>query len=456
MDSASSIWACPVPVGITPGDIAVSDPGLGDVSTLATAFVKHGSSGAPSEIDLVVFDEGGTTQYSDTFSAPELSTGYPVPLCRYPAVEVTYSRRQGGDRGLLAVEVIWSQLTNPLAPHWDLYYHRIYFHVTDPEGIWWEDFVLESQIVRIQSTASGFDEFQPDLCVHAESGDLYAVFNRRDPTDPALDKIYAVRHPYRGDVVKWSPYWETPYKICGDDARPRSAPKVDAGPIELDEGITLPRVAATWSELYDEHTWQVWYNDWDPVYPGTPSLTAEPVTQNAPGRVNALPQIDITPDSSLIHQAVLAWFYCRWDYASEQYVDFAVRMTATPDLDDFTAIPETSICPDVACYQMSDPDEHWFGLSYYVPAGEDPWPVRTHRFTFSVDWETESVSIESMLSTDVPDSNGRWNLDNPFTGSTLNLREPMSPLEQSSFAVGWVDKEDGDEFMAYLSRGTIL
>ncbi len=457
MDSASSIWAHPVPDGITPGDIAVSDPGLGDVSTLATAFVKHGSSGAPSEIDLIVFDEGGEfPRYLDTFSAPELMTGYHDPLCRYPAVEVTYSRNEGVNAGILVVEVIWSQLTNLEAPHWDLYYHQVSFRVF-ADGIWWF-LPMESPIVQIESTASGFDEFQPDLSVHAESGDLYAVFNRRDPTDPTLDKIYAVRHPDWGQVMKWSPLWAMPYKICGSDARPRSAPKVDAGPVELDEGIPVPRVAATWSELYDEHTWQVWYNDWDPGNPGTPSQTAEPVTQYAMYRVNALPQIDITPDSSGIHQAVIAWFHCRWVLTPEpaHYDEFAVWMTATPDIDDFTAIPETSICPDVACYQMSDPDEHWFGLSYYLPAGEEPWLVRAHRFTFSVDWETESVTITPVFSTDVLGSNGRWNLDNPFTGSTLNLRIPDDDdLESSNFGIGWVDKEDGDEFMAYLSAGTI-
>jgi len=452
MDSASSTWVYPVLNGITPGDIAVSDPGLNGAPTLATAFVRHTSSGAPSEISIIVLDEDGDWRYWDTFSAPEPSTGFETPLCRYPAVEVTYSHEEG-EPPYLNIEVIWAQLTKPEAPHWDLYYHQIYFRVSPPNGILWST-AWESPIVRIEPTVTDLDEFQPDLCVNAMSGDMYAVFNRRDPDDPTQDTVYAVRHPKIGH---WSPIWGIPYQVSGSDERAKSAPKVDAGLIQLDQFSLRPRVAATWSELYDLYTWQVWYNSWDPWNPGNPSLTAQPVTQNTPGRINALPQIDITPDSSLIHQAVIAWFHCRWVLYPEppHYDEFAVWMTATPDLDGSTVIPGTSICPDVACYQMSDPDEHWFGLSYYVPAGEDPWPVRTHRFTFSVDWETESVSITPVFSTDVPDSNGRWNLDNPFTGSTLTLRRPLPAVEESGFAVGWVDKEDGEQFMGYLSQGNI-
>jgi hypothetical protein len=455
LDSATSMWTTPTPTGTLPGDIAVSDDGLG-IDIKATAFVKHNYADMPSEIDLRIIDAGGSECFSRTFSAPFIETGM-NPFCRYPAVEVTYSRADGENNGRLWVHVVWSQLRMPNNPNWELYYKCIYFRVLN-DGVHW-DVPCEYPVVAIRSTTTLLDEFQPDLALEPESGDLFIVYNLRDPNDVTHDMIMCARHPNTG---YFSPIWDPPYMVSGvtngSDTRPKSAPKLDVGLLQ-DAPWYLPelKIAAVWSELYDEYTWQVYYNEWDPYNPGNPTLTPVELSSYSTWRLNALPQVDITPNSSAIHQAIATWFFCSWD--GLHYGNFMIRIAATPYLDQVLQVSDVPcFCPDIACYQMNDPDEHWFGLSFYEPEGAHPWPVWVRRYNLALDWYNQTNTFSFMTENLVPDADAVWQYANPFTGSSLCLREPdMNDLALSWFGFCWIDYNGGgdESFKAYITRGYI-
>jgi len=455
LDSSTTTWIYPVPDGYIAGDVAVEDERLPHHSPLATAFVKHNSSTTPSEIAIVIIDDQGVPRYFNTISAPESITGYQQPLCRYPAVEVTYGRKPPPLQNSVTTEVVWTQLTNQQEPNWDLYYTQIEFRATSSYGVRW-DTPIEQPIVPIETANTPLDEFQPDLAAMNATGDLYVIYNRRNPSDWSFDTIYANRHAYSHD---WSPVWAAARQVSGvtggSNTRPKSAPKIDAGLLHIDQIASEYHVSAVWSELYDEYTWQVYYNTWDPLDPGVVIADyADTVTDYTPNRVNALPQIDISPDSSGLHQAVLTWFFCAWSGGS--YDNFNVRMAVTPFYHDYSQVSEgNTICPDVAVYQMTDPDEHWFGISYYKALEADPWPVWTRSYSFNVDWGLEYVNIEPKNDVEVPGSDARWMLENPFTGSALSLRYPLIPVEQSLFTISWIDKEGSNAFAACSSQGSI-
>jgi len=462
MDSASTMWAYCVPDGVSAGDLAVWDEGL-EVSPLVTAFVRHDNSASPSYIHLLMVDLNGPVLPDMEFAAPQALTGLAQPFARHPAVEVTYWRddEEEEEPGFLEVEIVWSQLTLGLQTnHWDLYYKYICYQVDALNGVHWQQ-PFAPPITRIGSATSIYDELQVDLCVHAPTGDMYAAFLRE--TSQGNDGIYLVSHPNAGFYYAT---WQTAYQVSSTTDTPKLGPRLDAGLISLTEPPDDPTasVMVVWAEDDPDDDWQIFSNRF--TIPGSPNSGAtQQITAQLENSNCFLPQIDITPECSAVHQAVMTWVGCY--EVDNEYVDPQVAITATPfESESIESIEggRWTHCPDVACYQMMVPNpgpdsEHWFGLSYYwSDEYENPWQVRTQSYSFGVDWDGEHVVFESQQSytLDEDENHGWWTMDNPFTGTTLCLRDPSyaevdgEPIDDV-FGLGWVD----EEYMCKLTEGTI-
>jgi len=460
MDSASTMWAYRVPNGGCPGNLAVWDEGL-EVSPLVTAFVRHDNYEAPSSIHLLMVDAAGVPVLPDmSFAAPPNVTGSFVTFARHPAVEVTYWRLQGAPVGFLEVQIVWSQLSGPPEnQHWDLYYEYMSCPV-DQYGVHWMQ-GFQAPITRIDSEPSGYDELQVDLCVHAPTGDLYAAF--LGETSEGNDAIYMVTQPNMGFYY---PMWQAASQVSSTTDTPKLGPRLDAGLISLTEppDEATPSVMVVWTENDPDDDWQIFSNRF--TIPGSPSSGAtQQITDQLENSNCFLPQIDITPECSGVHQAVLTWVVCY--EVDNEYVDPEVEITATPFASDSIETIEGgrwSHCPDVACYQMMVPNpgpdsEHWFGLSYYwSDEYENPWEVRTQSYSFGVDWDGEHVVFESKYSYWLDDEydHGWWTAANPFTGTTVCLRDPSyaevdgEPIDDV-FGLGWVD----EDYMCKVTEGSI-
>ena len=460
MDSASTMWAYLVPDGVSAGDLAVWDEGI-EVSPLVTAIVRHDNYESPSYIHLVMVDLNDDVVYGDAqFAAPQALTGMAQPFARHPAVEVTYRREDEANMGFIEVEIVWSQLTIGLQTnHWDLYYKYLCFGV-DETGVNWEG-PGEPSITRIQSASSVYDELQVDLCVHAPTGDMYAAFLRE--TGEGDDGIYLVSHPNAGFYYAT---WQTAYQVSSTTDTPKLGPRLDAGLISLTEppDSPTPSVMVVWAEDDPDDDWQIFCNRFD--IPGNPdSGDTEQITEQLENSNCFLAQIDIAPETSAVHQAVMTWVGCY--EVDNEYVDPQVAITATPfEIESIESIEggRWTHCPDVACYQMMVPNpgpdsEHWFGLSYYwSDEYENPWEVRTQSYSFGVDWDGEHVVFDSKYSypLDNEDNHGWWTAANPFTGTTICLRNPAYPEEEGEpyndlFGLGWVD----EDYMCKLTEGSI-
>ncbi len=456
LDSSSTRWVCPVPYGVMPGDIAVRDEGLGGIDTLCTAFVRHDSPQAPSQIYLAVIDSNGDEVYSANFSASSVK-----PRCRYPAVEVMYSREEGAMTAFIKVYVIWMEITEE--GDWDLYQKCFYFHVDMWHGVNWS-FAWQTPVTCIDATSTSDNEIHPDLCVLPASGDLFAVFNREYTATSGA--IFAIKQPW--SYFYYPSVWEDPYKVSDDLDLWKSAPKIDADFMHINTGSgqqEWPRamVAAVWAEEVSDDDWEVYYNQW--YHLSVPSPPIDSITHDGQYRANGLPQIDIVPMSSWVQdhaslQAVVTWMYGAWD--GQHYTSPRIRIGVTPELENFITLDdEFGVAPDVACYQLPDPEQErqWFGVSYYSSqSGEDPWRTRIRSFSFQIPWETWVVSIQNHYDDDVPFSQGQWSELTYFTGSTLCLRNPEVPgdIWKQMFGIGWVDERDPDnQYMTWLSQGNI-
>ena len=125
-------------------------------------------------------------------------------------------------------------------------------------------------------------------------------------------------------------------------------------------------VAVIWSENDPDDDWQIFFNRADNAFIFNPTLT-EQITFQAENLNCFLPQIDIAPESSGVHQAVVTWTTC-YEVAGE-YTEPGVMISSTPFLVDsqryITESVNTQIS-DVVCYEAElagpgSPDEHWFG-----------------------------------------------------------------------------------------------
>jgi len=468
LDSASTMWVTPTPSGIMPGDIAVEDEiNQGNpISPLVTAFVRHDNTQAASEIHLVLADLNSSLVLSDTFSAPQGLTGCPLTNCRHPVVEVTYSRPQEAMIGTIRVHVIWSQLTGTDPnEHWDLYYRYLQFPVYQGGPVWVPDW---DETVRLPFCVPARDEIQPDICVDAQGGDLFVIYNQHETVNPTVRFIMAARHDYSAMLIPSQ--WDSPYPVAPLNTDEKGASSIDAGILYHPNisPVREGRVAAVWTQrvldqMWGDMRWQVFYNNWSPSGVANPSSARRITVGGEFARVNCLPKVDITCESSDIHQAVLTWFDCF--QSGSEYSDFIVHMAATPfppppAIPLIYTIQESGYnrCPDLACYQMSGMSEHWFAVSYYHSATgseEQPWPVEVRSFSFYVDWQ-QMVAVISPEWQTSPDGNGLWSPGNPFTGSSLCLRDPSysdpggEPI-YDVFGLGWVD----EGYMAFLSQGVI-
>ncbi len=472
LDSASSMWVTPVPTGIIPGDIAVTDTLGGQViSPLATAFVRHESNENPSYIWLKVADITGAWRYEERFCAPPELTHLDVIRCSTPSVVVTYSRQDGQNNGLLYVHVVWSQLTRwtDMDSQWDVYYYRKYFRVTGA-GICWSP-SPPSEIVRVGTVPTQYDEIQPDVAVQANSGLFVLVYNYTEVLAQGGWDWGIIQYMY-GFPWENMTNWYGPWRLSDVDPQtqsdlPKAAPKVDTGAMNVDltPGSPLvPSAVAVWTECRPAETlaqtvWMVWYNRWVPVTPGDQLDNDQNITGDYAGRPKALPQVDIVPDSTgaashAVHQAIVSWMTC--SVFNEQYAfPFAVA-TVSPWFSPLEMFGDPyALVPNIASYQIADPNQtrQWFGMSYYLSdqdcnAGE----VQVRNYSYRVEWNTGATTFNSEGLAEGPYQDGFWSVETPFTGSTLCLRIPMNPqFEQSVFGLGWFDPE----LTANLSFGEI-
>jgi len=260
--------------------------------------------------------------------------------------------------------------------------------------------------------------------------------------------------------------WQAASQVSSTTDTPKLGPRLDAGLISLTEppDFPIPSVMTVWSENDPEDDWQIFGNRFNIGGVPNPGAT-EQITDQMETSNYFLPQIDITPESSGVHQAVMTWVGC---YRPEdEYIAPQVEISATPFASRSIVILEGgrwSHCPDVACYEFNVPTpssdtEHWFGLSYYWSDDfQNPWEVRTQSYSFGVDWDGELVVFAPQYSYPLPeeDNHGWWTMDNPFTGTTLCLRNPAYPEEEGEpyndrFGLGWVD----EEYMCKVTDGSI-
>jgi len=468
IDSSSTLWIPPLPTGGAADTIAVYDLNLNPdppVETLVTAFVRHTSPTAPSDIKLILLKRNGEAAMSPmTISAPPALTGNNERFCRHPSVEVTYSREAESDEGQLEVQVVWSQLTGSSGnQHWDLYYKYILFDV-DEEGVDWSN-PYEPSITKIYTTISLYDELQPDLCVDGATGDLYVVFNRDYGSSNC--EILVASHT---NVGYYTSTWQDANEVSATDDTPKIGPRIDAGPLDMaaePNPDTTLSVATVWCEPGEYSNWQIMYNRWDTDDDPEPNDTEQISMSIENGLHCYLPQIDIVPTDNIDNQAIITWTNANYD--DGEYYDQKVMITATPFME-ASGVPfqdwNYTRCSDVAGYEgvtdavVFPPPANLFGISYYHSDDEsDPgvdWSVEVRRYSYTLNWQSEIVSFSKDKELDVQGSTAYWSSDNPFTGSTLTLRIPaktnVSRISYSYFGLGWIN-DDG--CVAELTQGTI-
>jgi len=455
LDSASTTWVSTVPDDIWPGDIAVEDEDLGEgVDTLVTAVVTHTSTAPTSEIRMVLIDKDGNSAYDDTFSA---NTGTAQPFCRHPVVEVTYSRGENDTVGVARIHVVWSQFTDGglQDDHWDLYYRYLKYVVDDEDTeVDWDSPDTDTTVQLPFCTYD--DELEPDICVLATVNDLFVTY-LLDDGPQGYDYIKGARH--QQSYMEYPGTWSTSSTISGSSRYEKFAPRIDGGIFTYRHSAmhAVGGLAAVWNENVSTAgtEWQVFYNDCDPLsgWTGTPVQISPRYDPETP-YFNYLPQVDITPQSSGINEAVIAWSSA----CPTSTVVRDVMITATPYLNEAVQIitgEEIAVynqCPDVACYQMYDEDEHWFGLSTYGhDTANSAWDYYVYRFSLEVVYGEHGYATFSFEDKVDNPAEGQWNWQNPFTGPTLCLRWPVTPVVQTLFGLGWVD----EDYMIQLTEGDI-
>jgi len=490
IDSASSMWVLHEDVDKS-GDLALTDDFNGEVSTLATAFVKANRSVAATDgvIRLVVFDLNGTVpDFQTDIKADGVYYPSGMYFCRHPSVEVTYFREPGAPEGHLGIHVIWSQLTGMgLDVDWELFYQYYHF-IVDENGINWTPAGSFLPTTLLASSSPIDDDIEPDLSVDARNGSLLTVYVKTDEPDNTFYQIMAMQ----GVIQPATPAFWNPIEYPVPSGPPhleKGFPKIDVGLIDMT--FTPPFIerntaVAVWSE-WDENlgNFQVWYAEADPLNPG--SITSMQLTYSQNFTVgpyeyevwDVLPSVDIPAPSSRSSvnpnlQAVICysgmdvreWYGVRYVY------DTRVHCRITPDIvTDFLlkgdpghdANPDMieARVPEVACHQMNDllaPDQ-WFGVAMQATYGMSG-QGRTYLATWK--YHVDMTGVVQMNTSFLdewyyPFAYPYWSLDHPATGPTLCLREYVIPStpDNQIFGVGWINDIGNEPQEVMLGQGTI-
>ena len=460
LDSCSTTWVSTIHPDLV-GDLYVGDlteeedPEFDEyVDTRVTAFVRHTNTTAETEIEFIMIDADGDTVYTDTFSA---GAGPGDAFCRHPAVEVTYRWDDNEEEEILQVHIVWAEFTEGIIidDNWDLYYKTFSYTVDYDEEIDWDSPDWDPSIVKLPFCTQ-HDEIQPDIGMLPNTNDLYVIYVY-DPST-GYDRIKSARH--ESAEMDDPDDWDSTYEVSTSTRSVKWEPCIDGGLFTYQDSAMhiLGSVVAVWCEVIpaDYAQSQIFYRDWGSGVTSPSStviqLTFDGEMQN---ESSILPTLDITPRSSGVNEAVMGWSMAEWDQEEEEFINYAVKVTTTPFFTIY-GIPSNrySRCPDIACLQMDDADEHWFGISYYYTDDlEEDWEVWIRSISFRPNYESSYTEYEGKYVTYMSSSyNGYWNSANPFTGSTLCLRDPYVASEQYQvFGLGWIDLG----FAPYLTEGTI-
>jgi len=458
LDSASTTWVPPTggPMSV-PGMIAAYDDAI-MVSPLVTATVKADPGGLGSEIGLILEDLflGPVPDFEPPpFSAPPGMTGLEgEPYCRYPTVEVSYSRIYYSKEGTLNVYVAWSQLSKMGDElHWDLYGSFFQFEVNSTGIDFANPWIFGP--FPIPGTEAGYfeDELQPDLAL-MPNGDLLLVFMQSPDEDFTSADLRAIRFDYDPFLPGNLPLPQLPYTLVtapgGYPLQKNMAPSVDVGQVNAivldpppfdEEHVAV----CTWFQLVlplegnPPNPYEVWYVCWDALSDSRGSNLAVTVDSGA-NVANALPKVDITPPTAIspsgpdpLRQAVIGWTQCDFDPEQpilERYTNPRVRMTVlqNPIGSIYEITDANGIAPDIACYERSAPDQdQWFGVSFYqgTDSGPMPWEWdNTSIRSYSFD---DSLTLTERYYTWIDKTPVYWTLGSPFTGPSLCLRNPAIP-----------------------------
>ena len=487
LDCASTVWIPPLPTGvpnIIPGTIATFDSGL-DASPLVTATVKADPGGLGSQIHLRLDDitMNSAPDFERVFSAPPELTGLEGdPFCRHPTVEVAYWRvllfPPQPQEGRLMVYVVWSQLSKADdTENWDLYgmHYRFAVH-PPPVGIDFDP-IEEFGPYLVPGTQSWIptwgDELEPDLALMA-NGDLLLAYMETKWSVFHQANIMAIRADWNEMNPDLPPVMQTRYTVASSynnypPAR-NLAPSVDVGRVNAFGPMNQYTAVCVWfmdfyGNPYPPVTpYYVCGAHWNALSDQPPGQFDRFTLTTGEGIADVLPKVDIAPPPNFpqpgspdpFREAVIAWTHC--DYSWEQDPPYTrhfsnprIQMTVTPLLTaPFYEVPSVNgIAPDIACYERSSPDQdQWFAVSFYKGSddGEMPW-----------DWENTSIrsysydelfGIEPQYTTSIDYEPAFWELEAPFTGSALSLRDP------SQDDVGNPPEPINDVFGASMIQGT--
>jgi len=390
-------------------------------------------------------DDEDDVLFSDSFSRWE------DEICRHPAVEITYTRGQNWIRGYLRVHVVWAEYVDCglVGFNWNIYYRYIQFN-TNSAGINWTPDV-DSTVPLFDTSA---DEIEPDIGIHPDLNYLYVIYLLYDSGNS--DLIKAALHSDMSNPGDWGDQ----YRVCGTNSRDKFAPRIDAGfftPSCEDSSLT-GYVGAVWCEAFannDYDDWQIFYNSWQPDESADTGDVVQVTDGSSVDEINILPQLDITPRSSQINEAVFTWVNATYNDQSEEFEDFQVQITATPYVVDsvYNVAPsDYSRGADMACYQRADEDmvddEEWIAVSYYSTDDEGGhWTAGASSLSFYIDEQQDEVQFSAKHSASTG-LYGQWSESQPFTGSTLCLRDPYHDVDGNGepkdeiFGLGWIEEDD--------------
>ena len=453
LDSSTSTWTNPVPMGYTMGDIATE---YGDANLPVTAFVRHDSPVMQSRIEIVLVDGDQNQFFMREFSyaqdSGEIQQDY--EFARHPAVEVTY--RLADEGPILGVNIVWGEyLGYEEDAQWEIAYRYLEFSA-DEQGEWnTPPDVDEWQLVYNIPWAH---ETQPDLCVDYLSGDLYGAC-KVELCEMYQWGIFAAR--LQRNLP--DPQWEILSPVAQVDGDQKDFPSIDAGRFReaTPEAAQWPtdQVAVVWSRLHPgapEPYYKVYYNDW--ALGNAPDSTeAMVISENVSIESAILPKVEVMPYSSGLYQglseAVITWAH--HPFTPDHWVPY-VMMVATPFIGPdypgtaFRVDGFSNRCPDLSPYQGAEagPGKGLVALAtHYREEQEDTFIVRAATYSISTAQEEFVFSWEQEATVEcVP----QWVEANPFTGPSICLRNPDPPgWATDTFALGWVEQG----YYAYLAEG---
>lgn len=460
-DCASSIWAYPVPDGVTAGDLAQEDEGL-DCFPWACAYVKDNNNQAESEISLKVYDYAGNERINDDFNGG----GDPSEnLCQHPSVEVTYSRAENDSTGILRIHVVWSEwVTYHLTDNFDIYYRYIEYPV-NANGVQWNS-PNDDDTVRLTFSDYQWDDIQPDISVLPTLNDVFLTYlvNKSG----RADDIVFNRHE-RADMDDPGEWWSGNSCTISSTSNDKWGPRCGAGRFSYGGGTYTPPggVIFVWSELQeneDYDDWQLYSNEYNMA------MGLQGVSRFSVGTGNTInynPQVDLLPQScSEFGEAVIVWDSAVWDDEEEEFTDYQVVVAVTP----YHAVPiyqrdldydGMSRAADVSCYQRIDDmqsEKEWFAVSYQgYDSVNSKWVVRAFSYTFDIDYDEDEVGFYEQTDIPIQNSEGQWSFDYPASAPSIALCDVRDKdyVEDIKFLLMFIDSDGGSDFDAKYTVGTI-